>query len=42
MKHLEPINLKRNAWAIVYSSKSFNDANTLLDMLGRASGAFGV
>ena len=42
MKHSQPLNLQSNAWAIVYSKKSFNDANTLLDMLYKASGAFGV
>ena len=39
---MEPINLKSNAWAIVYSNKNYDDANNLLDLLKKASKTLGV
>jgi hypothetical protein len=40
--HSQPVNLKNNRWALVYSNKNFNDANILFEMMGKAQGAFGI
>lgn len=42
VKHAQPINLKKESWALVYGNKDFNNANTLLAQMQKASAGFGI
>ena len=42
VKHAQPIELKREAWALVYGQRDFDSANILVEMMQKASGAFGI
>jgi hypothetical protein len=39
---LQPVNLKRETWALIYAKRDFDNANTLYEMMGKASGGFGI
>ena len=41
-QHTEPIQLKKNSWAIVYGQREYNNANDLFTNLQKAAGIFGV
>ncbi len=38
----QPIQMKHETWALVYSNRDFDNANMLVDGFKRASGAFGI
>jgi hypothetical protein len=40
--HTQPINLKKETWALVYSQRDYESANNLVTMMRKASGGFGI
>ena len=42
MKHIEPAQFKKDAWAVVYAKNNYEEANLLYSNLIDASKAFGV
>ena len=42
VKHAQPINLRRETWAIVYGSKDSDLANDLLALMQKAAGGLGI
>ena len=41
-KHIEPAQLLKGKWAIVYGTREYDQANALFENLQKASGAYGV
>ncbi len=40
--HTQPLHLINGQWAVVYNARDFDFANTLVDMMRKASGIFGI
>jgi len=41
-QHTQPLHLAKGAWAVVYSNKDFDHANSLYDNMAKACGIFGI
>lgn len=40
--HTQPLELGSQKWAIIYSERDYDGANTLYEMMGKACGGFGI
>ena len=38
----QPVTLKQETWALVYSNRDYDNANALVDNFKKASGVFGI
>jgi len=41
-QHTQPLHLAKGAWAVVYSKKDYEHANTLYESMAKACGIFGI
>ena len=42
IKHTQPLQLLANQWAIVYTGRDYDSANSLFENMNKAAGGFGI